>query len=48
MVNTLAKLIIVESPEKGRTIQGFLGGDYKVIASKGHIRDCPKANSPSI
>ncbi len=38
----LAKLIIVESPEKGRTIQGFLGGDYKVIASKGHIRDLPK------
>ncbi|HOP11656.1 MAG TPA: type I DNA topoisomerase [Oscillospiraceae bacterium] len=38
----MAKLIIVESPEKGRTIQGFLGSGYQVIASKGHIRDLPK------
>jgi len=38
----LAKLVIVESPEKGRTIQGFLGKDFTVIASKGHIRDLPK------
>ena len=33
------KLIIVESPTKARTIQRYLGSDYKVIASQGHIRD---------
>ena len=33
------KLIIVESPTKARTIQRYLGNDYKVIASQGHIRD---------
>ena len=33
------KLIIVESPHKSVTISRFLGKDYKIVASKGHIRD---------
>jgi DNA topoisomerase-1 len=36
-------LIIVESPAKARTIKNFLGKEYEVIASKGHIRDLPKS-----
>ena len=35
-------LIIVESPTKGNTIKNFLGPDYKVLSSYGHIRDLPK------
>ena len=35
------KLVIVESPAKARTIAGYLGGDYDVEASVGHIRDLP-------
>lgn len=35
------KLLIVESPAKSRTIEKFLGPDYKVAASFGHIRDLP-------
>lgn len=37
----MTDLIIVESPAKARTIGGFLGKGYKVVASKGHIRDLP-------
>lgn len=33
------KLVIVESPAKSKTIEKFLGSDYKVLSSKGHIRD---------
>ena len=40
----MKNLIIVESPAKARTISNFLGKDYKVIASKGHIRDLPKTS----
>jgi DNA topoisomerase I len=36
------KLVIVESPAKARKIQGYLGDDYEVEASVGHIRDLPQ------
>lgn len=36
------KLVIVESPAKGRTIEKYLGSDYKVLASFGHVRDLPE------
>ena len=32
-------LVIVESPSKSKTIEKYLGKDYKVLSSKGHIRD---------
>ncbi len=35
----MKNLVIVESPAKSKTIEKYLGGDYKVISSKGHIRD---------
>ena len=36
-------LVIVESPAKAKTINKYLGRDYKVIASMGHVRDLPKS-----
>lgn len=39
----MANLVIVESPAKAKTIQKYLGKDYEVIASMGHIRDLPKS-----
>ncbi len=36
-------LVIVESPSKASTIKSYLGSNYKVIASKGHVRDLPKS-----
>src|SRR5437016_3309402 len=36
-------LIIVESPAKTRTLAGFLGNSYQIMASMGHVRDLPKS-----
>ena len=36
-------LVIVESPAKVKTIKKFLGTNYSVMASNGHIRDLPKS-----
>lgn len=42
------KLVIVESPSKAKTIHKYLGKDYHVVASVGHIRDLPKSNKKAI
>ncbi len=42
------KLLIVESPSKAKTIEKYLGGEYRVRASIGHIRDLPKSNKKAI
>ena len=42
MAKAKSDLVIVESPAKARTIEKYLGGDYKVVASMGHLRDLPK------
>ncbi len=38
----MAKLVIMESPAKAKTVKKYLGNDYEVVASMGHIRDLPK------
>jgi DNA topoisomerase-1 len=42
------KLVIVESPNKVRKIKDFLGADYRVAASFGHVRDLPAAGGLSV
>ncbi len=42
------KLVIVESPAKAKTIEKYLGGDFMVRASVGHIRDLPKSNKDAV
>ena len=39
----MSKLVIMESPSKAKTVKKYLGSDYEVIASVGHIRDLPKS-----
>ena len=40
----MANLVIMESPSKANTVKSYLGSNYKVIASVGHIRDLPKSS----
>ena len=40
----MSKLVIVESPSKARTIGKYLGKDYEIAASIGHLRDLPKSS----
>lgn len=44
----MSKLLIVESPAKAKTIEKYLGKEYKVMASVGHIRDLPKSNKKAV
>lgn len=44
----MKKLLIVESPTKARTIGTYLGKDYTVLASVGHVRDLPKSNKDAV
>ena len=37
-------LVIVESPAKVKTVKKFLGANYEVLASNGHVRDLPKSS----
>lgn len=41
-MSTPKNLVIVESPAKAKTIEKFLGDDYRVMSSYGHIRDLKK------
>ena len=44
----MSTLVIVESPAKAKTIEKYLGKDYKVKASVGHVRDLPKSNKDAV
>ena len=40
----MSTLVIVESPAKVKTIKKYLGKDYEVMASMGHVRDLPQSS----
>ncbi len=42
------RLVIVESPSKAKTISKYLGSEFRVLASVGHVRDLPKSNKKAI
>lgn len=42
------RLVIVESPSKAKTIEKYLGKDFRVVASVGHVRDLPKSQKAAI
>ncbi|MFH1196587.1 MAG: type I DNA topoisomerase [bacterium] len=44
-MSSIKNVVIVESPAKAKTIEGFLGKDFTVVSSYGHIRDLEKKNS---
>jgi DNA topoisomerase-1 len=44
----MTKLLIVESPAKAKTIEKYLGGDFVVTSSVGHVRDLPKSNKKAL
>ncbi len=48
MASAGKKLLIVESPAKARTIGQYLGREYEVLASVGHVRDLPKSNKDAV
>ncbi len=40
----MSNVVVVESPAKAKTINKYLGSDYIVLASYGHVRDLPAKN----
>ena len=40
----MTNVVVVESPAKAKTINKYLGSQYKVLASYGHVRNLPKKN----